>query len=122
MALLGYCKVKRKQFVLRFFQTRDWFGKWRRMGLTLWWKRSLSYRNQYICFLYDKNFRHERVKWKHKDQIKFEFLNTSSVVALVMNFTEDVQVFMKLKIFYLLSPTLVFMWASTTPKKLLKIC
>ena len=122
MALLGYCKVKRKQFVLRFFQTRDWFGKWRRMGLTLWWKRSLSYRNQYICFLYDTNFRHERVKWKHKDQIKFEFLNTSSVVALVMNFTEDVQVFMKLKIFYLLSLTLVFMWASTTPKKLLKIC
>ena len=57
-------------------------------------------------FLYNKDFRYERVVWKYEEQIKFEFLITSSGVVMVMNFTADAQVFMKLKIFYLLSPTL----------------
>ena len=68
-------------------------------------------------FLYNKDFRYERVVWKYEEQIKFEFLITSSGVVMVLNFTADAQVFMKLKIFYLLSPTLVFMCTSATQEK-----
>ena len=50
-------------------------------------------------FLYNKDFRYERVVWKYEEQIKFEFLITSSGVVMVMNFTADAQVFMKLKFF-----------------------
>ena len=43
---------------------------WSEVGFTLSWRRSISYRNQYIdllhksmdWFLYDKGFRHERIK------------------------------------------------------------